>query len=101
MADRLLTVPQVAEEFQVTSQTIRNWIDSGVVPAIRVGRGFRIKRGDVDELLERAAAESKSAAARSGVWTPNGARLSARDGGGEVNRTIWDGGGLAVSVPET
>jgi len=40
----LLTVPQVAEEFQVTAQTIRNWIDQGVLPAARVGRAFRIRR---------------------------------------------------------
>ena len=50
----LLTVPQVAEEFQVTAQTIRNWIDQGVLPAIRVGRAFRIARRDVDALLDRA-----------------------------------------------
>src|SRR5436190_189833 len=33
MADSpLLTVPQVAAEFQVTAQTIRNWIVQGVLP---------------------------------------------------------------------
>jgi excisionase family DNA binding protein len=47
----LLTVPQVAEEFQVTPQTIRDWIDQGVLPAIRVGRAFRIARADVDALM--------------------------------------------------
>jgi excisionase family DNA binding protein len=50
----LLTVPEVAEEFQVTAQTIRNWIDQGVLPAVRVGRAFGIRRADVDGLLDRA-----------------------------------------------
>ena len=47
----LLTVSQVAEEFQVTTQTIRNWIDGGALPAAKIGRAFRVKREDVDELL--------------------------------------------------
>ena len=67
---QLLTVPQVAEEFQVTAQTIRNWIDQGVLPAVRVGRAFRVRSEDVDELLERASAESSSLATRRDVWTP-------------------------------
>ena len=41
---KLLTVPQVAAEFQVTAQTIRNWIDHGTLPAVRIGRAFRVKR---------------------------------------------------------
>ena len=61
---KLLTVPQVAAEFQVTAQTIRNWIDHGALPAVRVGRAFRVKREDVDALLERASADSTSLATR-------------------------------------
>ncbi len=33
---KLLTVPQVADVFRVTAQTIRNWIDQGLLPAVRV-----------------------------------------------------------------
>ena len=68
--DQLLTVSQVAERLQVTAQTIRNWIDAGVLPAARIGRGFRIRREDVDELLARASAESGSLATRRDVWAP-------------------------------
>ena len=64
---QLLTVPQVAEQFQVTAQTIRNWIDAGVLPALRVGRAFRVRSEDVDALLERASAESRSLATRRDV----------------------------------
>lgn len=75
MADALLTVPQVAEEFQVTAQTIRNWIDQGVLPAVRVGRAFRIARADVDALLDRAKAESDSLATQRDPWSPEVFRL--------------------------
>jgi excisionase family DNA binding protein len=75
---QLLTVPQVAEEFQVTAQTIRNWIDQGVLPAVRVGRAFRVRREDVDALLERASAESGLLATRRDVWTPTSTSLPRR-----------------------
>jgi excisionase family DNA binding protein len=61
---QLLTVPQVADELQVTAQTIRNWIDHGSLPAVRIGRAFRVNRFDVDALVERALAESGSLATR-------------------------------------
>jgi len=67
---KLLTVPQVAAELQVTAQTIRNWIDHGTLPAVRIGRAFRVKRADVDALLERASADSTSLATRRDLWQP-------------------------------
>jgi excisionase family DNA binding protein len=67
---QLFTVPQVADQFQVTAQTIRNWIDQGVLPAVRVGRAFRVRAEDVDALLERASAESGSLATSRDVWAP-------------------------------
>jgi excisionase family DNA binding protein len=87
---QLLTVPQVAEEFQVTAQTIRNWIDHGVLPAVRVGRAFRVRRQDVDALLERASAESGSLATRRDVWAPTTTTLP-RSEHDQAPRSIWDG----------
>jgi excisionase family DNA binding protein len=75
---KLLTVPQVAAEFQVTAQTIRNWIDHGTLPAVRVGRAFRVKRQDVDALLERASADSTSLATRRDLWQPTTTTLPHR-----------------------
>lgn len=51
MADdeKLLSASEVAKEFQVTDQTIRNWIKSGALKAIKIGRDHRIRREDVDE----------------------------------------------------
>jgi len=84
----LLTVPEVADRFQVTAQTIRNWVDHGSLPAVRVGRAFRIRPEDVDALLERASADSSSLATRRDLWNPTTTTLPRRRGG--TPRSVWD-----------
>jgi excisionase family DNA binding protein len=86
---QLLTVPQVAAAFQVTGQTIRNWIDHGTLPAVRVGRAFRVRSEDVDALLERASVDSSSLATRRSLWAPATTTLPHRQG--PVGpRSVWD-----------
>ena len=86
----LLTVTQVAEEFQVTTQTIRNWIDGGALPAAKIGRAFRVKREDVDELLARARADSASLATRRDLWAPDRLGLPHRRGEAEGPASVWE-----------
>ena len=86
---RLLTVSEVASEFHVTAQTIRNWIEHGVLPATRIGRGYRIRREDLDALLTRANAESTSLATRRDVWAPSTTSLPRRRDPG-APRSVWD-----------
>jgi excisionase family DNA binding protein len=50
--ESFLTVAEVAELLKLNQQTVRNWIDAGSLPAIRVGRRVRIKRADLDRILE-------------------------------------------------
>ena len=42
--DELLTVAEVAAILKLNQQTVRNWIDQGSLPALRVGRRVRIRR---------------------------------------------------------
>ncbi len=61
-----LTVAEVAQLLKLNQQTVRNWIDQGSLPALRVGRRVRIKRSDLERVLAdgyRAgtAAESRQA----------------------------------------
>jgi excisionase family DNA binding protein len=49
--DPFLTVAEVAEILRLNQQTIRNWIDAGSLPAVRIGRRVRIKRSDLDRVL--------------------------------------------------
>jgi excisionase family DNA binding protein len=44
----------VAEMLKLNQQTVRNWIDQGSLPALRVGRRVRIKRSDFDRVLARS-----------------------------------------------
>lgn len=50
--DSFLTVAEVADLLRLNQQTVRNWIDAGSLPAIRVGRRVRIKRSDLNRILE-------------------------------------------------
>lgn len=50
--ETFLTVAEVAEWLKLNQQTVRNWIDQGALPAVRVGRRVRIKRSDLDEILD-------------------------------------------------
>jgi excisionase family DNA binding protein len=52
--DSFLTVAEVAEMLKLNQQTVRNWIDQGSLPALRVGRRVRIKRSDFEQVLARS-----------------------------------------------
>jgi excisionase family DNA binding protein len=49
--DTFLTVQEVAELLKLNPQTVRNWIDQGSMPAVRMGRRVRIKRSDFDRVV--------------------------------------------------
>ncbi len=51
LEDSYLTVAEVAQTLKLNQQTVRNWIDQGFLPALRVGRRVRIKRSDFERLL--------------------------------------------------
>lgn len=59
-----LTVAEVAATLKLNQQTVRNWIDQGSLPALRVGRRVRIKRSDFDRILEESYRVGGSAPAR-------------------------------------
>jgi excisionase family DNA binding protein len=51
--EEFLTVAEVAARLKLTRQTIRNWIDRGELPAVRVGRRrVRVRRSDLDQFIE-------------------------------------------------
>ena len=51
LGESFLTVAEVAEVLKLNQQTVRNWIDQGSLPALRVGRRVRIKRSDFERVL--------------------------------------------------
>jgi excisionase family DNA binding protein len=48
---RFLTVQEVAELMRVSTMTVYRLIKSGDLPAVRVGRSFRVRDEDVDAYL--------------------------------------------------
>ena len=50
--NQFLTVDQVAETLQVHWQTILNYIKSGKLKAIKLGKGYRIEKSEFDNFLK-------------------------------------------------
>ena len=48
---RFLTVAEVAELLRVSKMTVYRMVHAGDIPAVRVGRSFRVPQQVVDELL--------------------------------------------------
>ena len=62
--ESFLTVAEVAEMLKLNQQTVRNWIDQGSLPALRVGRRVRIKRSDFDRVLAQSYTAGGAAGAQ-------------------------------------
>lgn len=64
--DEFLTVAEVAATLKLNQQTVRNWIDQGSLPALRVGRRVRIKRSDFERILDQGYSGSAAASNTAG-----------------------------------
>ncbi|MBA2677570.1 MAG: helix-turn-helix domain-containing protein [Ktedonobacteraceae bacterium] len=50
-----ITVEQIAQEVNVSEETVRNWIRKKSLKAYRLGRDYKIKREDFNKFLEEQA----------------------------------------------
>jgi excisionase family DNA binding protein len=48
-----LTVEEVAAELRVHPETVRNWIRTGELDALDIGREYRIYRADLNDFIQR------------------------------------------------
>jgi excisionase family DNA binding protein len=62
--EEFLTVAEVAEMLKLNQQTVRNWIDQGSLPALRVGRRVRIRRSDLERKLEEGSTTGAASSIR-------------------------------------
>ena len=51
---RFLTVAEVASMMRVSKMTVYRLVHNGDLPAVRVGRSFRVPQAAVDEYLRQA-----------------------------------------------
>ncbi len=51
---RFLTVSEVADTLRVSTMTVYRLIKGGQLPAVRVGKAYRVREDDIDEYLARS-----------------------------------------------
>ncbi len=55
---RFLTVAEVARLMRVSNMTVYRLINSGSLPAVRVGKSYRLTEADVDQYLAQGYTET-------------------------------------------
>ena len=55
VSNKLLTVNEVAKILRVSNMTVYRLVKNKQIPAIRVGKNYRIKEIDVDKYLDRGS----------------------------------------------
>lgn len=110
--DTFLTVAEVAGILKLNQQTVRNWIDQGSLPALRVGRRVRIRRSDFERILAEgytgSSGESggpggtggagESGAAPSSGSGPSSETPTAGQRSGPTAEDFWGGEALGVAA---
>jgi excisionase family DNA binding protein len=51
---RFLTIAEVATMMRVSKMTVYRIVHSGELPAVRVGRSFRVTEKDVNDYIQRS-----------------------------------------------
>ncbi len=51
---KFLTVAEVAAMMRVSKMTVYRLVHSGELPAVRVGRSFRVREEDANEYIQRS-----------------------------------------------
>ena len=55
---RFLTVAEVADLMRVSTMTVYRLIKSGELPAVRVGKSYRLREEDIDSFLAKRYTEA-------------------------------------------
>lgn len=51
-----LTAKEAADMLRVNYDTVTRYVRSGYIPAVKIGKSFRIKRADIEALLNTGKA---------------------------------------------
>ena len=104
--ESFLTVAEVAGLLKLNQQTVRNWIEQGSLPALRVGRRVRIRRSDFDQLLEagytggsRSNADADATATTETEEAEDHSRRAQPQQPGQSAEDFWGGGPVGTAEP--
>ena len=64
--EKYLTVEQIAENLSVGAETVRRWLRTDDLEAVKAGRGWRITEEAVDRFLGRQTEEQAAEGLREG-----------------------------------
>lgn len=53
MTEQMLTVAEIAAKFKLSKMTIYRLVNSGAIPALRVGRSLRIEEADLENYMRK------------------------------------------------
>ena len=68
--DPWLTVQQVSEELNINPATVRVWIRQERLRAVRAGKGFRVRRSELERALGVQASPARSRVSSTGQSGP-------------------------------
>lgn len=69
MNDHLYSVEQVAERLGLHARTVRNYVRDGRLPAVRIGKQYRIAHADLEAFTGRPVPEPLGESTRRGRHT--------------------------------
>ncbi|MGZ4198040.1 MAG: helix-turn-helix domain-containing protein [Solirubrobacteraceae bacterium] len=95
--DSFLTVAEVAGILKLNQQTVRNWIDQGSLPALRVGRRVRIRRSDFDRILAEGYTGGSGSSGSGGSGGSGSSAGSGPSGGSGESGGLGPSGGSGSS----
>jgi excisionase family DNA binding protein len=84
--EEYLTVAEIAERLKLNPQTLRNWIDQGQLPAVRIGRRVRIRRSDFERLVQEGYSGRTNAQGQAQHEGPTG-------------EDFWSGEDITITQP--
>lgn len=58
LENEILTVSEVSAYLRLSRTTVWRWCNEGKLPAFKIGRGWRVRRQDVEQILH-ASPESE------------------------------------------
>ena len=54
MSNEVMTVREVADYFKVNQRTVYNLANQGKLPAIKIGKQWRVRKAEIEKLFEKA-----------------------------------------------